>query len=79
MDCSHRKLSETGLKIIGTFLKVELRVGARRSTGLRYFDPRRYPDIATFYVNKVCGRTTRLSSRSCLLLVDFLFIEIGEN
>ena len=44
MCCSHRKLSETGLRIVGTFLKVQLCVGARRSTCLRYFDPRRYPD-----------------------------------
>ena len=50
MGFSRRKLSETGLRIFGTFLKVELRVGARRSTGLRYFDPRRYPDIVLLSV-----------------------------
>ena len=33
MGCSHRKLSETGLRIVGTFLKVKLCVGARGSTG----------------------------------------------
>ena len=33
MGCSHRKLSETGLRIPGVFLKVKLCVGARRSTG----------------------------------------------
>ena len=33
MGCSHRKLSETGLRIVGTFLKVKLCVGATGSTG----------------------------------------------
>ena len=33
IGCSHRKLSETGLRIVGAFLKVKLCVGARGSTG----------------------------------------------
>ena len=31
MGCSHRKLSETGLRIVGVFLKVKLCGCARRS------------------------------------------------
>ena len=47
MGFSRRKLSETGLRIFGTFLKVQLCVGAKGSTGLRCF----HPDDNRIYLN----------------------------